>query len=83
VNRKFTSQDVNFKDTNIHTQKDINFHDFKGLSVLLFMHFYQFDSESVTPVILMRIRILDPHWKKMEPDPGHFIPVLLIFFNKK
>ena len=19
----------------------------------------------------MRIRILDPHWKKMDPDPGH------------
>ena len=22
-------------------------------------------------LILMRIRILDPHWKKTDPDPGH------------
>ena len=31
----------------------------------------------------IRIRILDPHWKKMDPDPGHFLTDLLIFFNKK
>ena len=26
-------------------------------------------------IILMRIRILDPHWKNMDPDPdpGHFL----------
>ena len=26
-------------------------------------------------IILMRIRILDPHWKTMDPDPdpGHFL----------
>ena len=23
-------------------------------------------------LILMRIRILNPHWKKMDPDPGYF-----------
>jgi len=30
-------------------------------------------------LILMRIRILDPHWKKMDPDldpdPGHFFKI--------
>ena len=24
-------------------------------------------------LILMRIRILDPHWKKIDPDPGHIL----------
>ena len=24
---------------------------------------------------LMRIRILDPRWKKMDPDPGHFFKI--------
>jgi len=31
--------------------------------------------------ILMRIRILDPHWKKM--DPGDFFKIYWIFFSKK
>ena len=31
----------------------------------------------------MRIRILDPHWNKMDPDPGHFFTDLLIFLTKK
>ena len=32
----------------------------------------------------MRIRILDPHWKKNgSGSPGHFFTDLLIFFNKK
>ena len=33
----------------------------------------------------IRIRILDPHWKKMDPDPepGHFFKINWIFFNKK
>ena len=26
-------------------------------------------------LILMRIRILDPHCKKMDPDPGHFFKI--------
>ena len=34
------------------------------------------NNEPLKPVlrihlILMRIRILDPHWEKMDPDPGH------------
>jgi len=33
-------------------------------------------------LILMRIRILDPHWKKMDPDPGHFFKIYLIFLTK-
>ena len=32
--------------------------------------------------ILMRIRILNPHWKKMDPDPGHFLTDLLNFLTK-
>ena len=32
---------------------------------------------------MIRIRILDPHWKKMDPDPGHFLTDILNFFNKK
>ena len=33
-------------------------------------------------LILIRIRILDPHWKKMDPDPdpGHFF---MLFMNFK
>ena len=27
-------------------------------------------------LILMRIRILDPHWKKTDPDPGQFFTEL-------
>jgi len=29
----------------------------------------------------MRIRILDPHWKKIDPDPdpGHFFKIYFIF----
>ena len=33
-------------------------------------------------LILMRIRILDPHWKKMDPDPGSFFKIYLIFLRK-
>ena len=33
-------------------------------------------------LILMRIRILDPHWKKMGPDPGHFFKIHWIFLTK-
>ena len=33
---------------------------------------------------MMRIRILDPHWKKMDPDPdpGYLFKIYLNFFNK-
>ena len=35
-------------------------------------------------LILKRIRILDPHWKKMDPDPIHEKKYdLLIFFTEK
>ena len=32
-------------------------------------------------LILIRIRILDPHWKKMDPDPdpGHFFMLFMNF----
>ena len=31
----------------------------------------------------MRIRILDPHWNKMEPDPGRsFLLTFTVFFDK-
>ena len=30
-------------------------------------------------LILMRIRILDPHWKKIDPDPGNFQKIYWIF----
>ena len=35
-------------------------------------------------LILLRtlIRILDPHWKKMDPDPGHFFKIYRIFLTK-
>ena len=35
-------------------------------------------------LILMWIRILDPHWKKMNPhpDPGYFFQIYWIFLNK-
>ena len=39
-------------------------------------------------LILIRIRILDPHWKKMnpdpnsDPDPGHFIKIYWFFLTK-
>ena len=33
-------------------------------------------------LILMQIRILDPHWKKMKPDPGYFFKIYWLFFNK-
>ena len=38
-------------------------------------------SEAVLRIhlILMRIQILDPHWKKMDPDPGHFFKIYWIF----
>ena len=35
----------------------------------------------------MRIRILDPHWKKMDPDPdpdpGYLFKIYLIFLPKQ
>ena len=31
----------------------------------------------------MRIRILDPQWKKMDPDPGHFFKIYWIFLTKQ
>ena len=34
-------------------------------------------------LMLIRIRILDPHWKNMDPDPDHFFKNYLFFFNKK
>ena len=38
-------------------------------------------------LILMRIRILDPHWKKMDPDPdpdpGYLFKIYLIFLTKQ
>ena len=30
----------------------------------------------------MRIRILDPHWNKNNPDPGYFLINKMNFFNK-
>ena len=33
-------------------------------------------------LILMRIRILDPHREKMDPDPGHFFKIYWIFLTK-
>ena len=33
-------------------------------------------------LILMRIRILDQHWEKMDPDPGHFFKIYWIFLTK-
>ena len=35
-------------------------------------------------LILMRIRIriLDPHWKKTDPDPGHYFKIYWIFLTK-
>ena len=37
-------------------------------------------------IILMRIRIFDPEWKKIDldpdPDPGYFFKIYWIFFNK-
>ena len=35
-------------------------------------------------LILMRIRILDPHWEKMDPDPdsGHFYKIYWIILTK-
>ena len=34
-------------------------------------------------LILMRIRILDPHWNKMEPDPGRsFLLRFTVLFDK-
>ena len=45
---------------------------------------FSFSMKNIIPVsvlrihlILMRIRIqiLDPHWKKMDPDPGHFFKI--------
>ena len=33
-------------------------------------------------LILMRIRILDPHWKKVDPDPGLFFKIYWIFQQK-
>ena len=49
--------------------------------------FFQFPSLfSVLRIhsIFMRIRILDPHWKKIDPDPdpGHFFKIYWILFNK-
>ena len=32
-------------------------------------------------LILMRIRILDPHWKKINPDPGYFYKIYWIFLT--
>ena len=36
-------------------------------------------------LILMLIRILDPHWKKMDPDPdpGYLFKIYLIFLTKQ
>ena len=34
-------------------------------------------------LILMRIRILDPHWKKMNPDPGYFFKIYWFFLHSK
>ena len=38
-------------------------------------------------LILMRIRILNPHWKKMDPDPdpdpGYFFKIYWIFLTKQ
>ena len=34
-------------------------------------------------LMLIRIRILDPHWKNVDPDPDHFFKNYLFFFNKK
>ena len=31
----------------------------------------------------MRIRILDPHWKIIDPDPSHFFKIYWIFLTKK
>ena len=30
----------------------------------------------------IRIRILDPHWKEMDPDPDNFFKIYWIFFTK-
>ena len=34
-------------------------------------------------LILMQIRILDPHWKKWNPDPGPGISLLIFFLTKQ
>ena len=38
-------------------------------------------------LILIRIRILDPHWKKMDPDPdpdpGYFFKIYWIFLTQQ
>ena len=34
-------------------------------------------------LILMRIRILDQHWKKTDPDPGHLFKIYWIFLTKQ
>ena len=31
----------------------------------------------------MRIRILDPHWEKMDPDPGHFVQIYWMILTKQ
>ena len=33
-------------------------------------------------LILMRIRILDPHWKIIYPDPGQFFKIYWFFLTK-
>ena len=39
------------------------------------MEKYIFEAVLRINLILIRIRILDPHWKNMDPDPdpGHFL----------
>ena len=54
------------------------------LSVVLTVpHFYMSHSVLRIHVILMRIRILNPHWKKIYPDAGHFFKIYWIFFYQK
>jgi len=36
----------------------------------------------VLRIHLILIRILYPHWKKMDPDPGHFFKIWWIFITK-
>ena len=54
---------------------------------------YLFQSVLRIQLILMRIRILDPHWKKMDPDPdpnpdpdadpGYFFKIYWVFLTKQ
>ena len=50
------------------------------------IHVYIFiQNKSVLRIhlLLMRIRILNPHWKKMDPnpDPGNLFKIYWVFFN--